>query len=209
MTRPLVLLATTAAPHQGSWIAVLVDEIAGELGWSVEQEEGPGGPLHPDARVVIDAVGVDHPPSDEPVLLVSVEEGTSRSPVVEESAPHLVPRTVLVVGAFKARRNQRLARAAVERFLERVERERPEPLDPAGELDVAEAVARDARGPIVEENRALLAAVDAWLARTTLTPEGAQVIAADRAILDAAISSPAIDLVIVERAAGRLAAAIA
>jgi hypothetical protein len=41
-----------------------------------------------------------------------------------------------------------------------------------------------------------------------MTPETAQAIGADRAIVEAAIGAPVIDLVIVDRAATRLASAI-
>jgi len=146
---------------------------------------------------------------DEPVVVIRVEPGTPRSPIVEESEPHLTPRVDLTVGAFRARRNQRITLDALERFVDRVERTRPEPLDEDDRLDPAEAVARRDAAGIVAENEALIAAVDAWLARAAMTAETARAVAADRAILAAALTAPTLDLVIAERAAGRLAGAVA
>ncbi|HWJ62507.1 MAG TPA: hypothetical protein VNS19_11095 [Acidimicrobiales bacterium] len=206
MSAPLGLRADVADGLAGTWVIELIDEVASELGWSVS----PSG--RPDAVAVVVPLGTAIAPADEPLIAVRVEAGTPRSPAVEESPPHLPARLDLTVGAFRARRNQRVTRDALERFFARVERTRPEPLvdgdGPDDALDPAEAVARADAAAIVAENRDLLAAVDAWLARTSMTPDAAQAIHADRTILEAAIGAPVLDLVIVERTAARLATAI-
>ncbi|MGN6693274.1 MAG: hypothetical protein ACTHN0_03780 [Aquihabitans sp.] len=218
MTDVLHLRIDAADGLAGAWVTELIAEVAAEAGWGVA---GDGG-LHPDAVAAIVPIGAAVAPVDEPFVAVWVEEGTPRSPVVEESPPHLPARLELTVGAFRARRNQRVTRDALERFFARVEATRPAPAllpaddavagagaaEPPVELDPAEAVARADAGAIVAENRALLDAVDAWLARTSMTPEAAQAIGADRAILEAAIAAPVLDLVIIERAATRLATAV-
>jgi hypothetical protein len=186
----------TADDQRASWVAALVVEVAAERGWTVT-DTGPG---RPDAVAVITAVGTDAAPVAEPAFVVEVEPGTPRSPTPVESAAHLLPRAELVVGSFKARRNQQATRAALERFLARVE---------TGLADPGDAAAAAGAPGVIEESRALLAAVDAWLAHATVSADDARALHADRAILDAAIGAPVIDLVIVERAAARLAAAIA
>lgn len=204
MTGPLRLRLDVSDDLGASWVTELLTEVAGALGWAVD------GSGRPDAVAAVVALGAAVPPVDEPLVIVRVEAGTPRSPAIEESPPHLPARLDLTVGAFRARRNQKVTRDAVERFLARVERTRPAPAtDASGALDPAEAVARAGADAIVAENRSLLAEVDAWLARTTMTPEAAQAIGADRAILEAAIGAPVLDLVIIERAATRLSDAIA
>ena len=180
--------------QRGSWVVGLLAEMAAERGWAVDED----GPAPPDALAFVRSVGAPVAPRDGPAFVVAVEAATPRSPVVIESAAHLRPRFDLVLGEFKARRNQEVTRGAIERFLARVEDEQPAPPDAAERAVGSEAAT------IVDENRKLLAAVDAWLARTTMTPEAAQAVHADRAILEAAIGAPEIDLVIVERAASRL-----
>lgn len=172
------------------WVVPLITEVAAGRGWSID-EDGPG---RPDAFALLRSVGDAVAPVDEPAFIVAVEAGTPRSPVVVESAAHQVARFDLVLGEFKARRNQEVTRGAMDRFLARVEDGSP---DAAPETESHPAA-------VIDETRKLLAAVDAWLARTTMTPEAAQAIHADRAILEAAIGAPEIDLVIVERASTRL-----
>ncbi|WP_421122046.1 hypothetical protein ACE2AJ_12525 [Aquihabitans daechungensis] len=178
--------------QRGSWVVPLLADVAVERGWSVDED----GADRPDAVALVRPVGGAVVTTDEPAFVVAVEAGTPRSPVVVESADHLVPRFDLVLGEFKARRNQEVTRAAIDRFLVRVEQDRPR------DAPAAEPAAPDA---VVGQARVLLAAVDAWLARTTMTPDAARAVHADRAILDAAIGAPEVDLVIVERAAARLA----
>jgi hypothetical protein len=204
MTGPLRLRLDAADDLGSSWVTEVLTETALALGWAVD------GPGRPDAVAVVVALGAAVVPVDEPHVVVRVEAGTPRSPAVEESPPHLPARLDLTVGAFRARRNQQVTRDAIERFLARVERTSPgRQVGAPGALDPAEAVVRADAAEIVAGNRALLAEVDAWLARTSMTPEAAQAIGADRAILDAAIGAPVLDLVIIERAAARLAAALA
>ena len=101
-----------------SWVALLVAEVATELGWTVDdgtdRDDGPRTP----------SPWWDRPPPARRAAhqrwSSRSRRGTSRSPAIEESAPHLPARLDLVVGAFKARRNQRVTRAAIEQFLERV-----------------------------------------------------------------------------------------
>lgn len=201
--RPPRLRLEVAVPERDAWVVTLLVEICSERGWTADDAHTRG-----DAVAIISPLGASAAPVDEPALVIQVEAGTPRSPVVEESAPHLVARTDLVLGGFKARRNQRVTREAIERFLDRAERERPAAAEPLAPLDPAEAADRDEAAALIAEHRALLAAVDAWLARTTMTPEAAQAIHADRAIVDAAIRAPVIDLVILERASSRLAATV-
>ncbi|MCU1369929.1 MAG: hypothetical protein JWO77_1123 [Ilumatobacteraceae bacterium] len=201
--RPPRLRLEVAVPVRDAWVVELVVEICRERGWTVDDRS-----TRAEAVAIIGPVGAAIAPVDEPALVITVEQGTPRSPVVQESAPHLVARTELVIGAFKARRNQRITREAIGRFLERAEQDRPSATEPLVAGDPAEAAPRSGAEAVIEENRALLAAVDAWLARTTLTPEAARAIHADRAIVDAAIGAPVIDLVIIDRAASRLAAVI-
>lgn len=200
--RPPRLRMEVAVPERDAWVVGLLLEVCGERGWTADDAH-----TRADAVAIVSPLGVSAAPVDEPALVIQVEAGTPRSPVVEESAPHLVARTELVIGGFKARRNQRVTREAIERFLERAERERPA-AEPLVTDDPAEAADRRDAAALIAEHRALLAAVDEWLARTTTTPEAAQAIAADRAIVDAALGAPVIDLVILERAASRLAATI-
>lgn len=216
MTDALHLRIDVADGLGDTWAALLTEEAALAAGWSLARND-----VRPDAVAVIVAVGAEITPVDEPLVAIWVEDGTPRSPIVEESPPHLPARLELTVGAFRARRNQRVTRDALERFLARVEHTRPttSPIRTSvsvdagsgavAPLDPAEAVIRADAAAIVAENRALLDAVDAWLARTSMTPEAAQAIGADRTILEAAIAAPVLDLVIIERAATRLAAAIA
>lgn len=210
MTGPLRLRVEVADDLRSSWATELIAEAAAARGWSTD------GGGRPDAVVVVAPLGADVPAVDEPLVIVRVEAGTPRSPAVEESPPHLPAHLDLTVGAFRARRNQRVTRDALDRFFDRVEATRPTSIpsasatgaEPTPVLDPAEAVARVDADAIVAENRALLDAVDAWLARTSMTPEAAQAIGADRAIVEAAITAPILDLVIIQRAATRLAAAI-
>lgn len=199
--RPPRLRLEIAVPERDAWIVALLLEVCAERGWTSDDHAGRA-----DAVAIVSPLGGSVGPADEPALVVQVEAGTSRSPVVEESAPHLVARTELVLGGFKARRNQRVARDAIERFLERAELQRAAATEPLAPGDPAEAALAADAGAVIAENRALLAAVDAWLARTAMTPEAAQAVHADRTIVEAAISAPVIDLVIVDRAATRLAA---
>ena len=196
------------------WVVPVLTEVASEVGWTVSEDAGAGG--RPDAVAVVVSIGVPLGAIDEPAFFVSVEAGTPRSPTVLESATHLPARFELTVGAFKARRNQQVTRDAVERFLVRVEQTQPATdaaLDPAladgdlDELDPSEAVARAEADGVVAENLALLERLDAWLARSTLTPAAAQAVQADRTILEAALTAPVLDLVIIGRVAARLAAA--
>lgn len=213
MTRPLTLRIDADDAHRATWVAEVIVEVAGECGWTVDTtDDGSGASTRPDAVAVIVPIGASIDPIDEPTVAVWVEAGTPRSPVAEESPPHLPARLELTVGAFRARRNQQVTRDALLRFFERVERTRVVPtIDQAAlaaPLDPAEAVARADAPGIVAENQALLDRVDASLARTTMTPEAAQAVGADRAILAAAIDAPVLDLVIIERAATRLAAVL-
>jgi hypothetical protein len=212
------LRVEVAGELRSSWVTEQITEVARARSWTVDD----ASPLRPDAVVTIVALGTSVEPVDEPVIRVQVEAGTPRTPVVVESAPHLPARLELTVGAFRARRNQRVTRDAVERFLDRVEATRPAaptaaspgpaadpgrseaeaPHEPTEYVDRADA------GTVVAQNRALIDQVTAWLARTSLTPAAAQAIGADRAILEAALDAPVLDLVIVERAAARLAAAV-
>lgn len=229
------LRVEVAGELRSAWVTEQITEVARARSWTVDD----AGALRPDAVVTIVALGTPVEPVDEPVIRVQVEAGTPRSPVVVESAPHLPARLELTVGAFRARRNQRVTRDAVERFLERVEATRPaastaadpgpaaepgpseaevdpgpskaeaeSPPEPTEPADPTEYVNRSEAGAVVAQNRALIDQVTAWLARTSLTPAAAQAIGADRAILEAALDAPVLDLVIVERAAARLAAAV-
>lgn len=200
---PPRLRLEVAVPERDAWVVSLLLDVCGERGWTVDDRS-----TRADAVAIISPLGASAAPVDEPALVIQVEAGTPRSPVVEESAAHLVARTELVIGGFKARRNQRVTRDAIERFLERAEQQRTGATEPLAADDPAEAAARTDAAAVIAENRTLLAAVDAWLARTTMTPETAQAIGADRAIVEAAIGAPVIDLVIVDRAATRLASAI-
>lgn len=206
MTDPLRLRLDVAPDLDAAWVTELVAAVVEGRGWVLAGPET----ARPDSVVQVVPIGDDAGAVDEPVVIVRVEPGTPRSPIVEESAPHLTPRLDLTVGAFRARRNQRITLDALERFVDRVERTRPEPLGPdRSPPDPAEAVARAAGAAIVAENDALLVAVDSWLARTAMTPDAARAVTADRAILAAALTAPTLDLVIIERAATRLAAAVA
>lgn len=190
-------------PERDAWVVALLLEVCEERGWTVDDRS-----TRADAVALISPLGASAAPVDEPALVIQVEAGTPRSPVVEESAPHLVARTELVIGGFKARRNQRVTRDAIERFLARAEDQRADAIEPLAADDPAEAARRGDAAALIAENQALLAEVDAWLARTSMTPEAAQAVAADRAIVEAAIAAPVIDLVIVERAASRLASVL-
>ena len=209
MTDGFRLRLDVAPGLDATWVVELVEALAEGRGWTVERERR----VRPDAVVALIPLGGSPEPVDEPLVLIQVEPGTPRNPVVEESAPHLTPRLDLTVGAFRARRNQRTTLDALERFVDRVERTRPEPLGTsAGPApDPAEAVDRADAEVIVAENRALLAAVDAWLAGegAGIGPDTARAVAADRAILAAALTAPVLDLVIIERAATRLATTVA
>lgn len=219
MTHRLRLRLEVAEDLRQTWVATQIADAVAAHGWTVDDDPTP----RPDAVVTIVALGAAVEPVDEPVVRVQVEAGTPRSPVVEESPPHLPARLALTVGAFRARRNQQVTRAALDRFLDRVEATRPVLLADGPDIggsahhgriesgvapDPAEAVRRGDADAIIDENRRLIGHVDAWLARTTMTPEAAQALGADRAILDAALGAPVIDLVIVERAAARLAAIV-
>ncbi|WP_426570876.1 hypothetical protein [Aquihabitans sp. McL0605] len=205
--RALVLICADGL--ESSWVAQLTADVAGEHGWAITTAAAPGaGARHPSAQATVGPLGAAVDPAEGPEIVVWVEAGSSRSPAVVESAEHLVARLELTVGAFKARRNQRVTRAALERFFDRVaaaalRTPTPAPV-PAPGAAVEPAPSAD---PIVEGSRALLAEIDRWLARATMAPRAAQAIHADRAILAAAIGAPEIDLVIVERASARLRAA--
>ena len=190
-------------PERDAWVVARLLAVCAERGWTVDDRS-----TRADAVALVGPFGASVAPLDEPALVIQVEAGTPRSPVAEESADHLVARTDLVIGGFKARRNQRVTREAIERFLERAEQHRARATEPLAVADPAEAARRSDAGALIAEHRALLAAVDAWLARTTLTPDAAQAVAADRAIVEAALGAPVLDLVIIDRAASRLAATI-
>lgn len=200
MDRPFLLRLRIADDQRDAWVVALLVEVATGQGWTIDED----GPERPDAVALVASVGASVPAVHGPVFAVAVEAGTPRSPVVAEPPAHLPARFDLVLGEFKARRNQQVTRDAIERFLARVEDERAEGAD----LVAAVEGAGTGAPAVIAEHQALLAAVDRWLARTTLTPEAARAVHADRTILQAAIGAPEIDLVIVERAAGRLASTI-
>lgn len=201
--RPLRLRLEVAVPERDAWVVALLVEVCQEHGWTVDDRSTRG-----DAVAIIGPLGASVAPVDQPALVIQVEAGTPRSPVVQESAAHLVARTELVLGGFKARRNQQVTRNAIERFLARAEQHRAAAAEPLAPGDTAEAAPKADAADLIAEHRTLLAQVDSWLARTTMTPEVAQAIAADRAIVDAALGAPVLDLVILDRAATRLAATI-
>jgi hypothetical protein len=202
--RPPRLRLEVAVPERDAWVVALLLDVCQDRGWTADDRSSRA-----DAVAIVTPLGASVAPVDQPALVIQVEAGTPRSPVVEESALHLVARTELVIGGFKARRNQRVTREAIERFLERAEQQRAAAAEPLAPGDAAEAAPRADAAELIAENQALLAEVDAWLSRATVTPEAAQAIASDRAVIEGALGAPVIDLVIVDRAATRLAAAIA